>query len=129
MNTKTIGSLGEKHAARMLKKAGYKILAKNLHQSHDEIDIIATNKTNLVFVEVKTRSVDNVEQSVGLAASAVNYEKQYHLIRAAKQYVLRNSKHSFNKQCRFDVIEIYFDKKSGKVCKTNHIINAFGIKQ
>ena len=57
MNTTEIGRLGEKLAARYLRKNGYRILETNKHQSHNELDIIAANKEWILFIEVKTRSV------------------------------------------------------------------------
>ena len=50
------GALGEKLAARYLKEQGYKILKKNYKNKLGEIDIIAVDKNEIVFVEVKTRS-------------------------------------------------------------------------
>lgn len=129
MNRQDIGALGEKHARRLLKKNGYKIIAKNLHQSHNEIDIIACNKDALVFVEVKSRTQTDRETLLNSAAAAVTYQKQQRIICAAKQFVARNPKSASDKEIRFDVIEIYFDKISGNICSTNHIINAFGIKK
>ena len=88
MKTVDIGRIGEKAATRFLKKNGYKILEKNLHVSHNEIDIIARDKQNLVFVEVKTRteSVEN-ELRFGTPAQAVNYAKQKRTIQAARAYI------------------------------------------
>ena len=55
MTTKDIGDIGEKAAAGFLRENGYKITARNKHLSHKEIDIIAEDKSFIVFVEVKTR--------------------------------------------------------------------------
>ena len=44
MNTTDIGMHGESVAAKFLKKHGFRILEKNLHVSHNELDIIAKNK-------------------------------------------------------------------------------------
>ena len=41
MTTKDIGTLGENVAIKFLKKNKYKILERNLHVSHNELDIIA----------------------------------------------------------------------------------------
>ena len=77
MKTVEIGALGEKLAAKFLKKNGYKILAKNVHISHNEIDVIAKNKEFIVFVEIKTRSTDELLQTdFGTPASAVTQGKQ-----------------------------------------------------
>lgn len=41
---KKTGARGEELAAEYLVSEGYTITARNLHVSHDEIDIIAENK-------------------------------------------------------------------------------------
>ena len=126
----TIGSLGEKLAADILRKSGFKILEKNYRSSHYEIDIIARDKECVVFVEVKARSCDDPENmSYGRPARAVTYSKQGFLISAARSY-LRQNTYLNGLRVRFDVIEIFFDNaesiKDKKVLKTNHIKNAFG---
>ena len=124
MKTVDIGRLGEKAAARFLKGRGYKILAKNLHISHNEIDIIARDKQNLIFVEVKTRTL-NAENELpfGTPAQAVNYAKQQRTIQAARSYIKANPT---SLMIRFDVIEVILDNSDKKVSSINHIIGAFG---
>lgn len=131
MTTTDIGRYGEKLASRYLKKNGYKILEKNLHVSHNEIDIIATDKEYIVFVEVKTRSsnANDPYLAFGTPASAVTLNKQRRTIAAANQYLYgseKKTKHQ-KKQPRMDVIEVLLDKQSNKLIKINHIINAFGV--
>ena len=126
MNTKDIGNLGEKKAVRFLKKNGYRIIERNKHESHNEIDIIASNLQFVVFVEVKTRTVNsNDDISFGYAASAVTLGKQERTIKGARSFMSSNPKKFKNKMIRFDVIEIYLDKSDLKVKGINHIENAF----
>ena len=121
-----IGILGENIATKHLKRNKYKIVERNVHISHNEIDIITKNKNYIVFVEVKTRSVDNsLYSEFGTPASAVTQSKQRRTINAARTY-LKNNKFS-NLQPRFDVIEVYIDKTTRKILKINHIENAFGV--
>lgn len=118
-----IGNYGERVAQEHLRLKGYRIIDRNTHQSHKEIDIIAKNKEYLVFVEVKTRSVnDDLYSRYGTPASAVNYKKQQNLIAGARLYLLRNPT---SLQIRMDVIEVYLKKDSKKVLKINHIENAY----
>ena len=57
MTNKIIGKVGEDIAKNFLIKKGYKILEMNYRFSRvAEIDIIATKKDILHFVEVKTRT-------------------------------------------------------------------------
>lgn len=129
MTTKDIGALGENIAAKLLKKKRYKILARNLHVSHNELDIIALHKKSgfIVFVEVKTRSVNaDLYSPFGTPADAVTKQKQLRTVQAARGYLNANPR--LNKyQPRFDVIEVYLDRESKKVLNTNHFENAFGV--
>ena len=47
---------GEDLATEFLTKKGYKILERNFEANQGEIDIIAKDNKELVFVEVKTRT-------------------------------------------------------------------------
>lgn len=129
MTTKEIGDLGEMLVVKQLKKNHYKVLSRNLHVSHNELDIVALHKKTktIVFVEVKTRSVgDDLYSPFGTPASAVTRQKQLRTIQAAKGFLKDNPK--FNKyQPRFDVIEVYLSKESRKLLNINHIENAFGV--
>ena len=125
MDRQEIGKLGEKLAAKFLKRNGYRIIKRNSHHSHNEIDIIAQNKRYVVFVEVKARTTDtDMYLHFGSPASAVNRAKQSRIIMAAKDYLI-HTKHS-DKQPRFDVIEVFLNKDDYKTLKINHIENAFG---
>lgn len=129
MKTVDIGRLGEDQAARFLKKNKFKIIERNLHVYHNEIDIIAVSKKQriIAFVEVKARTVDkDLYSPFGTPASAVTKEKQRRTIEAARGYLRGNDKY-FDFQPRFDVLEIYLDREDMKVLKINHIENAFGV--
>ena len=118
------GRVGEKAAAKLLRKNKYKIINKNLHVSHNEIDIIAENKEYIVFVEVKTRSVrDENDYGFFVPSQSVTKQKRQRTITAARAFL---SKYKKLRQPRFDVIEVYLNKDTNKVIKINHIINAFG---
>ena len=107
-----IGKIGEDKATEYLEKLGYKIIERNFVAKQGEIDIIAKDKQELVFIEVKTRT----NTLYGKPVEAVNEPKQKHLINTAKYYLY--SKHLENEFVRFDVIEIYLKNKSIKI---NHI--------
>ena len=118
-----IGKYGEKEAAKFLRSKGYKILASNKHESHKEIDIIASDKEHIAFVEVKTRSVDyDMYSPYGPPSAAVTKKKQTNLIMAARNYLSNNPT---NKIPRMDVIEVYVKKGTNKVLKINHFTNAY----
>ncbi|MBO5939422.1 MAG: YraN family protein [Clostridia bacterium] len=128
MKTVEIGRLGESYAAKFLKKQGYRILEKNKHQSHNEIDLIVSDKLYLVFVEVKTRSVsEDLHLTYGSPASAVDRPKQRRTVKAAQAYLNTCKERERQKQPRMDVIEVFLEKETHRLLKINHIINAFGV--
>ena len=109
------GKSGEEIASEYLKQEGYIILEKNFQCKQGEIDIIAIDKEEIVFVEVKTRR----NQHYGLPAEAVNKQKKKHFINSINYYIdARNLEQDF---IRIDVIEIYIKKKEIQI---NHIKQA-----
>ena len=118
-----VGQYGENVACQFLKQNGYKIVQRNRRESHKEIDIIATNKDYIAFIEVKTRSVDDdLYNPYGSPASAVNSAKQANLISGARAYLRSNPS---SKQPRMDVIEVYLKKGTKTVLKVNHFEGAY----
>lgn len=118
---KALGQKGEDIAAKYLTKKGYTIIRRNFRTKTSEIDIIAKKDDTLCFVEVKTRS--SVEY--GTPCQAVDYYKQKKIIRGAMAYV---SNTGDDCTVRFDVIEVYHNKKALLFkYKINHIPDAFQI--
>lgn len=54
---RALGAAGERAAARFLKRAGYRLVARNVEVKGGEADLIcvAPDRRTIVFVEVKTR--------------------------------------------------------------------------
>lgn len=129
MKKKDIGNFGENEAAKYLQKNKYRIIERNLHISHNELDIIAVNKREnvIAFIEVKARSVDDDLYSYfGTPASAVTRPKQNRTASAARAFLAENPRFK-NFQPRLDIIEVYLKRDDLKVLKINHIENAFGV--
>lgn len=113
------GAMGEILAARFLREKGYGILSSNFRCRFGEIDIIASDKRYLVFVEVKTRR----EDSRYLPREAVTVTKQRKLLQTAAMYM---SRFPTNLQPRFDVIEVVTAAdETMRVVEINHIIGAY----
>ena len=113
------GAMGEILAARFLRDKGYGILSSNFRCRFGEIDIIASYKRYLVFVEVKTRR----EDSRYLPREAVTITKQRKLLQTAAMYM---SRFPMNLQPRFDVIEVVTaSDDTMRVVEINHIIGAY----
>ena len=113
-----VGQFGEDAAVFHLEMKGYTVIARNYHSRFGEVDIIAKNVKYLVFVEVKTRT----EGAERLPREAVDTLKQKRLVKTAMIYL---SERGANLQPRFDVIEVWVEKKSGAILTINHIENAF----
>ncbi|PKP42760.1 MAG: YraN family protein [Bacteroidetes bacterium HGW-Bacteroidetes-12] len=103
-----LGKKGEEKAVVFLKKLGYEILAINWQERKFEIDIIAKDQQELVFIEVKTRATDYF----GTPEEAVTTAKQNHLIEGADYYI---QKHEIDLEARFDVIAIVLNKQTFKI--------------
>ena len=107
-----IGKIGEDLATKYLGNIGYSIIERNFIAKQGEIDIIAKDKEELVFIEVKTRT----NALYGQPVDAVNRIKQKHLVKTVNYYLyLRNLE---NKFIRLDVIEVYLKDNTYKI---NHI--------
>ena len=106
-NNKEAGNYGENIARAYLESKNCVIIAQNYRFLRREIDIIAKDGEYIVFIEVKTRTGTNF----GTPAQSVNLNKQKHIISAAKGWLLKNKT---KLQPRFDIIEVYRDKKNDK---------------
>ena len=113
--SKFLGIKGENIAVQYLLKNGYRIIEQNWRFHHKEIDIIAADESDIVFIEVKTRA----DERYGSPEEAVDNKKQEFLIEAAEEYVILNN---IENNIRFDVISIILKPGFQSV---NHIKNAF----
>ena len=114
-NNKEKGKLGEDLATQYLEEQGYKIVERNFSCKRGEIDIIAIDKQELVFIEVKTRKI----LKYGKPGDAVDRIKQKHIYRTAEYYLLIKNK--LDVYTRIDVIEVYLKEEGYKI---NHIKKA-----
>jgi putative endonuclease len=109
-----IGQYGEDLAHRYLRRSGFIVAARNWRppQGGGELDLIAWEGADLVFIEVKTR----VSGEQNAPERDIDAEKMKALRRAAKDYVRRAGAETA--ETRFDVISI-----TGK--KLEHYRDAF----
>lgn len=96
------GRLGEEKALSFLQNSGYKILDRNVRiRKFGEIDIIAEENGQLVFIEVKNRN----SLTFGFPQESIIRKKQQRMVRLALMYIKkRNLK---LKNVRFDVLAIF----------------------
>lgn len=112
------GSRSEKHAARFLRRLGYRILEHNFTCDLGEIDIVALDGRCIVFVEVRSTESSNAEKP----ALSVDAKKQARLSRLALFYLKR--KGLLDCSARFDVLAISWPADRAEPTIT-HYQNAF----
>ena len=119
MRTQLLGAMGEAAAAEWLRKKKWKILAMNYRCRFGELDVVARDGKELVFVEVKLRRTGGYAP----AAEYVTPAKQRKLRLAAESWLAENDLD--DPPCRFDVVEVYLDRSGERVEKMNLISEAF----
>lgn len=117
--TNPIGILGEQEAANILKKKGYRVIEKNWRMGHLEVDLIAENKKEIIFVEVKARTTTFGNK---MPEEYVDTLKRKRIIAAANAYIKYRQ---IEKNPRFDVIGILIEPRTNNITYSNHIENAF----
>ncbi len=108
------GKSGEDIAANWIKDQGYTLVSRNFSSRLGEIDIIAKDGPQIVFIEVKTRS----STVFGAPASAITPKKLSSLIKTAEYYLLMNK---IGRNYRIDAVEVIM--KNGSVESIHHIKN------
>ena len=108
LERKQLGAKGEEIAVRYLKSRGYRIVERNYRIRLGEIDIIAEQGNDLVFIEIKTRS----DTLFGSPFESITAQKQKQLSKVALEYISKQGCH--NRPSRFDVVGIEFRDGSKK---------------
>lgn len=123
-NTSSVGKLGEQFAARFLRENGYQLVLANFEAPigrnrmgvavSGEIDLIALDGEVLCFVEVKTRSSDDIAAPL----AAVDLRKQRQITRTARIYrkIFRLEEIKY----RYDVVTVLIKNRKrpeGKIFK------------
>lgn len=113
-----LGDFGEAAAAAYLIRLGYVILARQWRCRSGEIDLVAREGDQVVFVEVRTRR----GAAPGSAEESVTPTKQRRLVELAYAYL---EAHSLDEQTlwRIDVIALVIDG-AGHVAQLTHIPHA-----
>lgn len=94
------GNSAETKAAQYLQKKGYTILERQYNTVFGEIDLIAQDGDEIVFVEVKARRT----AAFGYPEEAVTKKKRQKIYRTAQQYLQKHGRVHASYRC--DVIAI-----------------------
>lgn len=113
-----LGIRGEDLAARHLAEAGLTVLARNVRLPQGEIDLIAREDGEVVFVEVKTR-IGDAETAPDTAVTAAKLGR---LERLADAYLEREG--TPEAPWRVDVVAIVL-ARDGRVVHLDHLRGAF----
>ena len=114
-HNKQFGKLGEDIAAGYLERKGYKILIRNYTYARVEVDVVCEYNNEIIFVEVKTRTSDQMaypEQAVGKA-------KQKNIRLAAESFLEENQ---ITSSVRFDIIAVVKNESKFEI---EHFEDAF----
>ena len=116
-----LGKWGERYVEAFLRRKGYVILERDWRHGSSlcDIDLICktADETTIVFVEVKTRSADDIT----LPEDAVTPNKMRRLGRAADNYVKMND---ITEDLRFDIVALVGNSNDEEP-QINHIEDAF----
>lgn len=110
-----IGKIGENIAKEYLEEKGYKIIEQNYKTKYAEIDLVAKQKNELVFVEVRTKIGD----IFGTPEETINKRKLRKLWGNATAYAARTK---WKGSSRIDAVCIVL-KKDYSVEHLNHYEN------
>ena len=109
-----VGAWGEEVAALWLAEHGYEVIARNVRTPYGEIDIIATQSADTVFIEVKTlTSSQNF-----LPEDQITSRKRQHMLDSAQHYA---AEHKID-HWRIDVVAV--EGKPGGTPIITHFENA-----
>jgi putative endonuclease len=118
-----LGAWAEGLAASRLEDDGWRILARNHRTRYGEIDIVASDRHALVFVEVKCGRLGSgagPERPV----LAVDRAKQRRIRRLAGAFLAERPQLPRFAEIRFDVIGVSVDREGG-LARYEHLRGAF----
>ncbi len=104
----TLGKIGETAAADFLRTHGYQVIEMNWHTRAGEIDLVARQGDQWVFVEVKTRRTPHAAP-----LEAITQRKRERMIRAAYAYAIIHN--LAEDSWRIDAIAVTLDGKDAPI--------------
>ncbi len=110
------GARAEDVACRHLLDHGLRLVTRNYHCRHGEIDLVMRDGPTIAFIEVRLRS----RTDFGSGAESVDARKQARVLSSAEHYLQRHA--TLLADCRFDVVSIL---QSGDSFQLEWIRNAF----
>ena len=118
-NRQDLGKRGESVALEYLLHRGMKLLARNWHRGHKELDLVMEDGKFIRIVEVRSRNFPSQTDPL----ESIDAAKRRNVIAAAKGYIGENWRLSGGKEVVFDVVSILFN---GELFEVKYIREAFG---
>jgi putative endonuclease len=116
--TKALGVRGERLAEQHLVEQGVRLLTRNYRIPFGEIDLVMEEEGELVAVEVKTRSLEDLEQP----EEAVSWRKLQRIVQALTAYAADQD--YLEKPWRIDVVVIQV-APDGNVVRLEHMRSVY----
>ncbi len=113
----SLGNLGEELARQMLQELGYTILDSNYRCRWGEVDIVAQDGDDIVFVEVRTRSNDRF----GTPEESITEAKTQRMVSTAQEYLQSKQRDSTN--WRIDLVAVRM-RSDGQILSIDYIKHA-----
>lgn len=114
-----LGRRGEDDAASFLEKIGFCIIERNRRDKCSEVDIIATEGNELVFVEVRAKS----NEKFGTPEETINSQKKTHLLRGANKFI---ADRDYRGLARIDAVCVVYADTDGALTRLTHYRNITG---
>lgn len=111
-----LGARGEALAAAALVAAGYTIIQPDVRLPGGQIDLVAEEGGDLVFVEVKTRR----GTTYGTPAEAITATKRRHLIDASLAYLDLHA--ALERSWRIDVVSVLLTRGPPRIEILRHAV-------
>lgn len=119
MKTVEKGRIAEDLACRFLSESGFHIVERNYRFRNAEIDIVAYDGNEIVFVEVRSkRSIH-----FGRPEETVDINKQKSVKLASESWIYENRIEDVG--VRFDVVAVVTDYSTASKSEITHYRNAF----
>ena len=118
MRAHRLGITSEACAVAALRRAGYRILARNFRVAHKEIDVIASKANVVAFIEVKARS----GKGFGHPLEAITWKKRREIAYVANAWIDRYGERRLS--YRFDAIAVIW---RGEHYTIEHVENAWSL--
>ncbi len=99
--SKLLGNNAEQLALNYLLKQGLTLITQQHKSKQGEIDLIMTQKTHIIFIEVKYRN----QEGLCKPETSLSYRQQKRILNSAQIYLITNPQYN-NYTPRFDFVSL-----------------------